>query len=82
MKILCECGHEGTIHCPPRFDETSAFAMGHGHVARTVKVICICGAEMTTGPGAFPNPFLGGMMAGQFFAEHAGCEQNAAGTVS
>jgi hypothetical protein len=71
MKVICECGKEGSISCPPSFGETSAFAMGHGHVPSIVRCVCVCGAEMKTGPGVYPNAFVGGMMAGAWFTEHA-----------
>jgi hypothetical protein len=85
MKIICECGIEGRINCPPEFGETMKFALGHRHDApappRTLKAVCACGAEREIGPGAAnwipgtqANVFLKGMSDGQWFGKHATCE--------
>jgi hypothetical protein len=80
MKIICECGAEGKINCPPLFGETMSFAMGHGHPGttppRTLKAVCACGTEREIGPGRFTGPgsLVKGMSDREWFDHHAGCE--------
>jgi hypothetical protein len=78
MKIICECGHEGAIDCPPAFGETMRFAFGHGHSPLTVKAVCACGADRLLGPGAAgeEGPYLRGVEDGKWFLKHASCGAN------
>jgi hypothetical protein len=85
MKVICECGVEGKINCPPLFGETMSFAMGrfalrHGHPGatppRTLKAVCACGVEREVGPGRFTglDRLVKGMCDHEWFDHHAGCE--------
>jgi hypothetical protein len=85
MKLICECGKEQTIHCPPEFGVTMGFAIGHDHPGNppsTIKAVCSCGAERVLGPGAAPKPktsagiFAQGLSDGQWYEKHAACEAN------
>jgi hypothetical protein len=81
MKVICECGKEGTIHCPPAFGETMGFALGHECPIGPVKIkaVCICGAEREIGPGVNPgNAFNRGMNDGEWFEQHAVCDKEKA----
>ncbi len=85
MKVICECGKEGTLHSPPEIGETMLFAIGHGCQVkpRTVKVVCACGAERTVGPGVVKSAtgtgadiFMQGMSDRAWFEKHASHEAN------
>jgi hypothetical protein len=85
MKIICECGKEGIIHCPPMFLEMFQFVFGHRtptHYARTVKAVCVCGEERIVGPGVQPEPrtqaqiILQGHSDREWFLKHASCGAN------
>jgi hypothetical protein len=85
MKIVCECGAEKEIHCPPEFMEITGWIVGHApgnHKPTVVRAVCVCGEERLIGPGTIPDPtsgtgiFARGKADGEWFEKHATCGTN------
>jgi hypothetical protein len=77
MKVVCECGKECPIHCPPMFLELSLFFAAHNHFPRTATLVCACGEERVTGPRIHGNdPFAQGVSDAEWFEKHIPCDAN------
>lgn len=82
MKIVCECGRECEIQCPPRLFEITRFVLAHStstHRPATVTVVCQCGVIRFVGPGLLPKDrteadiIRQGKADGEWYAEHGSC---------
>jgi hypothetical protein len=85
MKIVCECGAEHAIHCPPLFMEITRWTLEHGadtHRPNVIRAVCVCGEERLIGPGTLPelstrsDLFAKGNADGDWFEKHAACGTN------
>ncbi len=85
MKIVCECGAEHSIHCPPEFMEITGWVVGHApgnHKPDVIRAVCVCGEERLIGPVTISEPrstadlFARGIADGEWFEKHVACGTN------